>query len=211
MSWGDWSEAVRDAVALALELADFTGSDGLTSVPRVEWENRSSASRWCEGAWADLQLGSVVPRHTDEFRYDYVAGDTPEESSISETTGGPRVANITVRIGAPEQDPAAAAPGFLAGKLRTRMRRQDVLDILHAAGVSLISIGSTLNADYADNNSRMWSGSFTDLRFGVTETDTTEGLPFIESIATDTDDPPVLTGADGATEIESGFDVDSEA
>lgn len=208
MSWGTWSEAIRDAIALALELEDFTGSDGVTAVPRVEWENRSSASRWCEGAWADLQLGAVVPRHTDEYRYDFVDGGTPETSTISATTGGPRVATVTVRIGAPEQDPAAAAPGFLAGKLRTRMRRQGVLDLLHDAGVSLISIGNTLNADYADNNSRMWSGSFTDLRFGVTETDTETGLPYIDRVVSDPAN--TLTRPDETT-IVSTFDVDSEA
>lgn len=206
MDWGTWSEAIRDAVAEALELEDFVGSDGLTTVPRVEWENKSSASRWCDGPWADLQITSIVPVHTDEFRYDFNDGGTPATSTIDETTGGPRAVTVTVRIGVPEQDPSAAAPSFLAGKLRTRMRKQSVLDILEAGDVSLTRIGATLNADYSDNNARIWSGAFTELRFGVTETDTTEGLPYINTAE---GNEGTFTRPDG-TEIVSTFDVDEE-
>lgn len=203
MAWSTVQEAVRDAIAGALELPDYTGGRG-TPVSRVEWENRSSHQSYQRaGAWASLRLGNVVAKGHDETRYEVITGATPALTRKVPTVGGYRLFTVTVRIGNDSQEPADSAVSTLAGKLRTRIRRADIRAILQAGNVAIVRIEPTIEADYLDADGRMVSQSFTDIRFATTEQDTDS----------DSDGDFIATAAgegtltDGATERDLTFDT----
>jgi hypothetical protein len=174
MSWATVQEAVRLAIAKSLRMEDYLGGDGVTYVRRVEWSNRETAARWASEGWADLDLTAIRVKGTDETRYDFEDGGTPEDSRLVPTTGGQRYFTVSVKVAIDSQDPAEASPGFLCGRLRTRIRHQSTIEDLLEAGVSLTRMSDTILADYADMNSRMWSMGVLDITFGCVEVDTDE-------------------------------------
>lgn len=174
MAWSTAQEAVRDAIALALQLEDFIGSDGVNYVRLVEWENRSTASRGLDYSrpWADLMLGAVMADGSqDETRYTEDGSGDPEDIRMLPTYCGPRLFTVDVRIGVDSQEPGEESVGYMGSRLRTRLRRDDARDLLTAGEVALVSVGATINADYMDIDGRMVSCSITSLRFRTVDRD----------------------------------------
>lgn len=204
MSWATVQEAVRDWVAGALELEDFTGGRG-TPVPRVEWENRSSAQRYQRGGpWVDLRISNVVGKGQDETRYEFLDNADPTLARNVPTYGGYRLFTVTVKIGSDSQEPVDSAVSTLAGKLRTRLRRRDILAVLQAANAALVTIGPTIDVDYVDHDGRMMSYAITDIRLATTEQDTDSDSDgdWVESAAGE----GTLTDIDD-TELDADFDT----
>jgi hypothetical protein len=207
VSWSTIQEGVRTAVATALQLEDFTGADALTPVRVTEWANRNTSHRWVDGPWADLTLGVVQVRHTDEIRYEDFTNADPELATYVPTTGGQRRFTVTVQVCTHSQEPGEASAGEIAGRLRTRMRRLDVLRTLQTAGVALMGIGATFDGDFPDHNNRMVSCSITELWFGCVESDTDESeesTAWIGHVAAE----GTLTNIDG-TEQDIVLDIDA--
>ncbi len=160
---------MRLAVAAATNLTDQTGLRG-TPVPRVEWQNRAKASRIVSGAWGELRFYAPAGLGIDETRYEM----NEAETALVPTYCGLRTFNVQVLLQASSQEPTADAVGVLAGRLRTRIRRAEILAVLQAAGVSMIGVGPTLEVDYTDANGREVSASSTEMYFSCVESDTDE-------------------------------------
>jgi hypothetical protein len=156
------------AVALALQLEDATdlaGDEG----HRVEWESRSSAMRMVGSTFADLRFMSPNGAGaTDEIRYEMNVAET----ALVPTYGGPRMFNVQVLCSSDSQEPDADSVGLMGGRLRTRMRRPNVLALLQDAGVALVSIGPTFDVSYSNQEGRDFSASSTEVRFACVESDT---------------------------------------
>lgn len=196
MSWSVVQEAVRQAVITCTGMEDYLGADGVTYVRKVEWSNRPTAHRWVQNGFVDLDLGVVTNVHTDETRYEFIEGATPALSRLVPTTMGHRNFSVTVKVCVDNQDPSAAAPTTLCGRLRTRLRRESVLGALQEAGVALVSIGSTINADF-DVDGRLWSCGILELslRCSEVDTDTESDGDWINEVSTAEDN--ALTAPDG--------------
>jgi len=167
MTWATKQEAIRLAVARCLRLPDVLAADG-SQTHVVEWFNRRTAHRWVDGPWADLELGAIVARGQDESRH---VGEDPADGTQLMSYGGYRLLTVTVAINSFSQEPGEDAVAELASRLRTRLRRPDVLAILQAEDVALVAVEGTLAADYEDDG-RIISASFTDLRLATVELDT---------------------------------------
>ena len=174
MGWQQVQEAVRLAIAEAIGQPDRLGADGVNYVRQVEWENRASASRdtGTGQPWVNLRLGAVREVHRSETIRTFVDTGDVETSTQSTTVCGTREFVVTVEIGVENQEPGAEAVGFLADRLRTRLRRADVLEDLQAANVAHIGTDGTTNADFMDMDGRMCSRSVTDIRFRTVSSDT---------------------------------------
>ncbi len=175
ISWKTKKAALRAAIAKALkldradtavELADGTFKN--TKLEAVQWENEPAASRGTQDVWVDLRLGSVVPISQDEVRYDFDA----DTDRLLPTYGGHRRFSVTVIIGTDSQVDYEAV-GDIASRLRTRLRRPDVLAGLWEADIGFSYFGQTINADYMDEG-RMYSQSITELFFETNEVDEPE-------------------------------------
>ena len=173
MSWATSKEAVRIAIATALRLLDYTGGDGKI-VHRVEWEHKKKSVRYLDNgsAWANLRMGTQRRVGTDETRYTAVNGGDDASSKWVPVYGGRRQFVVTVMMGSDSQEDSADAVGELAGRLVTRLGREDILQTLYDSGVGLETIGVALNADYVDSTKRWVSASFVDLTFSAVESDT---------------------------------------
>ena len=163
-------EAVRLTIASAVNLTDAVGVDAST-VKLVAWENQVDAQRWAPAAWCDLRLTGVNGSGTDEIRWTYTAGATPALSTNLPTYCGYRTFSVWVKLCIDSQSPTEEAVTTLSGLLRTRLRRTDILAIAQAAGVALVRIGPTFEADYRDADGRMVSSSTTEIRFACVEQD----------------------------------------
>ena len=168
-------EAIRQAVALAARTPDYLGGDGVTLCPVVEWVGKRSAARWVPtGASIDLEMGGIIGVGTEETRYEWDGDpDTnpPGEVKLLATTSGVRHFTVTVTVDADSQEDGEDAVAFHSGRLRTRFKREEVLALLQAANVALISIGETINADYITDDGLRKSSAITDIRFATTEWD----------------------------------------
>lgn len=177
MDWTNVQEATRLAIAKALEMPDYTGADGTTSIHRVEWSEYRLDSM-CgpeeDSAIADLDLGVITSEGTDEELIEFNEGDTPEESYIAIAVGGPRDFTVTVKVFVPSQSPGKAAVGTAGSGLRARMRREDVHAILEAAKIGLIRIQPTIKADFPTANGVQLSCSVTEIQFRTVEYDVDE-------------------------------------
>lgn len=169
MSWSDVREAVRLAIAEATQLEDVAGLRN-TTTRRVEWRNRATASRMVSGAWAELRFYSPVAMGVDETRYSF---ETNPDRLVP-NYGGPRQFNVQVLLQADNQEPDADAVGILAGRLRTRLRRREILDALLEAGVAFVRMGPSIEVDYTDINGREISASTTEMTFACAEIDVDE-------------------------------------
>lgn len=167
MSWATVREATRLALAKALLLEDVVGLDAVVQ-RRVEWENRATAERVVGDTWCDLRFGVPSGIGTDEVRYCM----SPDNLRLVPTYGGLRRFTVQVLLSSYSQEPDADAVGFLAGRMRTRLRRNDVLDVLREGSVALIRIHPTINVDYQNQEARMVSASSTDIVFSCFESDT---------------------------------------
>jgi len=174
MSWATIKEAVRTAIAAAAGVIDTTGADDGATTQHTAWANQRQANRFLAEAaprWIDLTASGVRGVGQDEVRYDVVEGLTPDLTTVTPSYCGYRVFNVTVHVGGASQDDTEDA-FYLAGRIRTRIRRADVLAVLQAAGVALVDVGPSLEVDYRDINGRMQSAAFVELRFAFTEYDT---------------------------------------
>ena len=200
------AEAVRTAVAKALQLEDVLGADEVTYVKRTDWADRASSHRFVgEEGWADLQLGVVVARGLDETRYEYVANADPALAESIPSTGGQREFTVTVRMCRHSQEFGEETMGTAGGNLRTRLRRQDVLRILNGSGVALVIVGPTINGSYPDHNGRVVSCAVTDVRFRCVEVDTDDSEGASAWIATAEGTGEFTGGATGGRD--GGFDT----
>ncbi len=189
MTWATTKEACRLAIAAALKLQDYTGASGVVgSVHKVEWSNKASATRYLTSgsAWADLHFHGVTAEGTDEIRYETIVGATPALTRVVPTYCGRRTFYVSVQVGVDDQEDDVNAM-TLAGLLRTRLRRNEILAILHDAEVGLVSIGPAMDADYRDADGRMVSNVIVEIKFACIESDTdsTESGDYIATAAGD--------------------------
>ena len=181
------------AVAKAIVLEDVTDLAGDPG-HRVEWESRSSAQRMVGSTFADLRFSSPNGSGaTDEIRYEMNVGLT----ALVPTYGGPRMFNVQVLCGSDSQEPDADSVGLMGGRLRTRMRRPDVLALLRAEGVALVSIGPTFDVSFTNQEGRDMSASSTEIRFACVESDTDA-----------TDDAGWIAALESEGTFESNFEGD---
>jgi hypothetical protein len=169
MGWGEVREAVRLAIAKAMRLDDETDQLG-NEYRHVEWENRASAQRMVESTFVDLRFSGPTAIGTDEIRYDY---DSENDINVAEY-GGFRIFGVQVLAQSDSQEPDADAVGVMAGRLRTRIRRPDVLEILQAAGVAFVRADPSFDVSYENAEGRAMSASSTDLTFSTVEYDRDE-------------------------------------
>jgi hypothetical protein len=176
-TWLQKQDAVKAAISKCLKL-DVAGSvllaDGTYDQPSaVEWENKREASRGTMDYWCDLRLGSVLVLGRDEKRRMFVDNGSVLTSGLQTTYGGQRIFSVMCIVGSDNQDADKAAIGQLGSLIRTRLRREEVLDILQAADISINQIFTTLNVDYEDDGI-MYSQSMTEVRFNTSEEDLPE-------------------------------------
>ncbi len=173
-SWATEQEAIRLAVARAAKLPDRATIGGKRMHRRVTWEGEDNADRWAQGgALIELRLGAITPIGKLEPRQDYDAGT----DTITTAYGRYERFTVTCAIDIDNQDPAAAAPGTVTGRLRTRLQRPDVLAILQAANVAYVGMGPTSVADYEDDG-RVISAARVDIFFAHTAWDSDEEQDF---------------------------------
>lgn len=182
MGWKETREAVRLAIAKALKLEDETDQLG-GDLHVVEWENRAGDARMVGATFADLRFSGPVAIGTDEIRYSYDC----LYDRLTPEYGGFRVFGVQVLCQSDSQEPDEDAVGVMGGRLRTRLRRLEILDILKAAGVSLIRISPSIDVSYTNQEGRAMSASSTDLSFGCLEVDRDEdeSVPYIECVSAD--------------------------
>jgi hypothetical protein len=207
MSWSTVREGIRQAIALAARAEDYMGADAITAVRVTDWEGQPTASRWGQaaGPTVDLRMGEVIGLHQDERRVEFISGATPALSYLKPTYTGTRLFTVRVSVDSDSQLDDADAVGPYTGALRTRMRRDDVAAILQAAGVAIVTIGNTINADFLNEDGRQQSRAVTDIRFGTTESDTDADPTgdYIQNVAGQGE----LVGDVGATAVDTTFDV----
>jgi hypothetical protein len=168
-TWKAKKAALKLAITTALKLGKVRtkklANGTFLPANEVAWENERSASRANGHVWVDLRLGSVVAAAQDETRYEY------EESTdrLLATYGGARRFTVMVIIATDDQEDAEAV-GELAGRLRTRIVRPDILEPLLAVNVGFVEVAAALNADYAEDG-RMVSAAMLELRWETTEAD----------------------------------------
>lgn len=155
-----------DRVNNTVELADgtFEGADS----EAIQWENERENSRATRGIWCDLRLGQVIPIGEDETRFNY----DEDTDRLLPTYGGPRRFSVMVILGTDDQGDYEAV-GEVAGRLRTRIMREELQEQLVATDIGFTRIGQTLNVDYEDEG-RMYSQSMTELFFETNEQDEPE-------------------------------------
>lgn len=158
---------MRLAIAKAIVLEDATDLAGDTG-RLVEWENRSTASRMTGTTTADLRFLSPSGIGMDETRYDLNVAET----QLVPTYGGQRLFSVQVLCQSDSQEPDADSVGLMGGRLRTRMRRADVLALLQAGGVAFVGVSPTFDISFQNQEGRMMSASSTEIRFACIETDT---------------------------------------
>jgi hypothetical protein len=177
-TWREKRDAMLGAIARAMAL-DVAGSEvladgsmggGFGGGGSVAFENERLGARMVGGVWVDLRIGNVRSIGQDETRRDFVDGVTVPDSGLTVRRGGPRDFTLTVMIGSDDQLDAGAV-GHLAGLLRTRIRRSDVLEILAGADIGLARVLNTINNDYLDADGRMVSFSMTEIRLHTIEED----------------------------------------
>ena len=198
MTWTSARNAIRTAIAEALELPDFTGPDTVTTVQQVCWENQAEAQRWQTGLVVDLRLGAPQQLFKDERRSDLSGDPDDPETVLVYQSGGMREFNVTVMLSNDDQSEGNETVGELADKLRRRIRWEGVLEDLWAAGVAHVASGQVQNADGRDMDGRMVSRAVVDLRFRavVSETDTSAAGYWIESAEASGVEGEDLEGAD---------------
>jgi len=200
MTWSTVKEAVRLAIATAAGLTDTTGADDGATTQLTAWANKRTANRFLEPAprWIDLKASAVRAIGQDEVRYDTVTGATPALTTVTPAYCGYRVFSVMAHVGGASQEDTEDA-FFLAGKIRLRLRRLDVLAVLQAAGVALVDIGQSLEVDYRNINGRMKSAALIELTFAFTEYEV-DASSLGDYVAT-------LSDLDGTIENIDGTDV----
>lgn len=209
MSWATVKDAVRRAVALAARAQDYAGADSVTMIKRCNWEGQASASHFGRPGQQpviELQMGDVVGLHQDERRTEFIStGPTPDLQYVKPTYTGNRLFTVRVAIDTDSQDDDSDALGVRTGALRTRMRRDEVAEILRAGNVAIVDIGNTINADFVNEDGRQQSRAITDIRFATTESDfdLTPTGDWIHSAAGQGE----LEGDVGDTLVDTNFDT----
>ncbi len=175
-TWKQKKATLRAVVAKVLKLdrpnlgtllADGTFENADSEA--VQYENERGASRPTRGVWCDLRLGAVIPIGQDEVRYNYDVGT----DKLLPTYGGPRRFSLMVIAASDDQEDYEAV-GEVGGRLRTRIMREEILDMLTATDLGLTSVGQTMNVDYQGEDGVMYSQSMTELFFETNEQDEPE-------------------------------------
>lgn len=175
MDWGLIRNAVRIAITAALDLP--------TSA--VQWAGTAESGYFRASPQVDLRLRFPTAIGTDytTFEYDHITGKTYT------VTNGQRRFTVSVSIESESQSENFEAVGHFAARFRSRLRRPEILAILQAAGVALITIESTQDTD-TTVNSRQMSVSLTDVVFAAAEYDKEETSPttdYIETVETESE------------------------
>lgn len=153
--WGAQQEAIRQAISLAMKLPDRATIGARRAHRTVVWYGEETADRWTQGEPSvELRLLSVAPRGQVESR------------TVAGLVAFGRLEHMTVGVAVDVdcQTPGRSAPGQIAGRLRTRLQRDDVRALLEAADVALVSVGNTTEIDYEDDG-RLISAARTDIVF----------------------------------------------
>lgn len=138
MDWAVIQEAIRQAVATALELPD------VGPYQPVVWENTSAGGTWNAPGAPRVRLRLYDPANVgqDAVFWTYDAG----ADKLLPTVSGSRSAMVSARITAETARPGAEPVGRTAGRLRAGLRWPRVRKILEAAEVSIASIRPTIEA-----------------------------------------------------------------
>lgn len=171
LDWVSRKAAIKSAVAQALQL-NQTGATQLANgsfapTNEVAWENERLGFRMTNKVWVDLRLGAVEVLDDDEIRYNTYGDGTVEGTQLLPTYGGRRRFTVTVMISTDNQE-LRDAVGTLGAKLRTRIWRSEIQDILSAQYIGTIGVLATTNADYAGDGV-MYSSALVDLAFNTVE------------------------------------------
>lgn len=169
----DVEEDIRLAIALALELPDYLGADGVTLIKAVDWADSETSQHMTEDVYARLVRRSVITIARDETRTEFVEGATVEDSYLTVLTGGHRAISMTVEVCSRSQASARHAVSEYGGKLRTRIWRDDVQALFTEGNVSVVTVHPSIDASWW-NVGRKESKSTTDLELLTTEWDKTE-------------------------------------
>jgi hypothetical protein len=166
----DWN-LVRNAFSLAVSAA--TGI-----VPEsIAWVNTSDAGTWQAFPYVEIKLRSVRRLGDDSEVY------SVSEDALVTTMVGPREAIVEVRITSDNQDEAEAV-GVVAERLRTRIQRASVLEILSNSGIGLGSLRPSVEADFRGESGRMLSVSVTEVALNLIQVDVDEtaSADFVEHV-----------------------------
>src|SRR5687768_850549 len=156
MNWPTLQAAIKTAMVSAL------GVDAT----QVRWSNEANAATW--GAFPTIRLALKNPRAVgiDQISYSYDA----DADEYQPTHEGNREFTIQVRLESDSQSPGADAVGYLASRMRTRIRWQSIQTALSDAGLAVSLCGPTQQIDYRSDG-RMMSASITELVLLATESD----------------------------------------
>jgi hypothetical protein len=192
MTWAAAQEAIRLVVAEASGLADYAGADGAT-YHGVEWADRAGAATWEAPVNIELELGVVMPHgRTETRRAPDINGEWVETVNSTVTMV------VRIRVKSNSQEPGEDAVGYVAGRIRARIRSEVCRGILRNAGVAFIDQLATINASFRNQEARMDSYCITDMRFGYTEQYTQEGLGLGGDYIARAEGEATLSGGAGA-------------
>src|SRR5688500_4378618 len=129
MNWPTLQAAIKAAIVSALGVTDS----------QVRWRDEASAATW--GAFPSIRLALQDPRAIgiDQVSYAYDA----DADEYQPTHEGNREITIEVRIESDSQAPGADAVGYLASRMRTRIRWQSIQTALSEAGLAVSLCGPT--------------------------------------------------------------------
>lgn len=164
-TWKAKREALRQTIIYCLGLSTLD-ENGSSKQYLVQFEGQREMARWTKGIWCDLRLGMVRVVGRDETRQ--VQADGVDE--ILNSYGGQRSFTLMVVVSSDDQEDQDAI-GTATTRLRTRIRRPEVQDMLAAVDIGFSAILSTINVDYEDDGAQV-SSSMTELRLNTVEDDT---------------------------------------
>jgi hypothetical protein len=148
-----------------------------SGVRQVSWANtREAGAQWGSDSTPCVTLRLRSPRSLgqDGERLTYTPDpsdpDDPAKGTLETAIYGNRVFTVTVRIETPDQRPGNESVGALASRLRTRLGRDSVIDALYEAGIAIVDILPTVDADYPADGGWV-SASITDVILSACEWD----------------------------------------
>lgn len=165
MDWATIQEAIKTAIATALDLPD------VGAYQPIVWEDTSAAGTWHAPAQARVRLKLHEPTQVgqDGLYFDY----DEDEDKLFPVVAGDRTFFVSVKIRAHTQVPGSASEpvGVVAGKLRSRLQWPRVRALLDAAGVAVRTARPTINASEPQDG-RQVAVAIVDLVFNAVENDT---------------------------------------
>lgn len=168
----------------ALQAAITTAVAASTGVSSVKWEGEANSRRWGKTPTIDL-TGPKSLRNIgqDGARSEFVVdAEAPGGGTLQTGQAGNRIFTVTVRVEVPDQRPGYNASVY-SSRLRTRLKRKEMIRQLSAAGLAVVSIEPTLGADYSMDGGRI-SATVTDVILSACEWELDDTAPTDEWIET---------------------------